>query len=487
MSRNLFLALVAIGTAGLLCLAMALVSLQLAKGQSGPFPGTTIGGYLPHPTEHYSAWLSREGERRGAQAVQIVAGQASFERSLDELGVTVDVAAMLRQAERQRDAGGLLSQLGRYVSARLGRQDLVWITLFDPERARTTLLTLAPQVERSPIDASVDLQKRTRVKAQRGLRLDVEGTVSWLEHHRELELSTVEAVLVETAPRVTDDQASPIDIGQVLGAFETSFRGHAGPRAVNIRVAAKSLNGYVIEPGAVTSFNDVVGPRVFERGFREAPVIVDDEVEPGVGGGVCQVATTVHAAAVLAGFDVVQRRSHSRPSAYAPMGLDATVIDGKVDLKFRNPYAVPLLISTTFPDPFRLRVEIVGMRPSSQFSHSYAVEKRHDYYRRVVTKSNLAQGSFERKQKGNFGYDVISTITEKPATGPVKRRSYRSKYWPVPEVYWVGPNTDFQTLPPLPEGVTGVQLDGATVSGKIPSDVEARAADSQSELDLDSP
>jgi vancomycin resistance protein YoaR len=465
-------------------MALLLSAFHVAKGNDGPFAGTTIGGYTPEPSLRYSDWVTYERERRKGSRVTVLALPDQFEVTLGQLGVEVDVRAMLNQAERQRHAGGLVQQLRRWVSAKLSRQDLVILTRFDVEQARSTLLELAKIVDRPSVNAEVDLQKRRRIEAKSGLRLDVEATLAKLETQRDVDMTEVWLVLREVHPTVTADQLSPVDLNKILSSFETSFQGHAGPRAINIRVAAKALNGVVISPGELFSFNQVVGPRVESRGYREAPVIKDDEVEPGVGGGVCQVATTLHAAIVLAGFDVLERRSHSRPSAYASMGLDATVVDGEVDLKFRNPYDIPLLISTSFPERYRLRVEIIGMLPSVRYEHSYGVRQRYDYYRRVVTKTFLPSGTFQRKQKGIFGYDVVSTVVSKGTGKGQKPRQYRSRYWPVPEVYWVGPNTDLRALPPLPEGAVGVQQDGVTVMGHIPKDVEERSSAAASAGDL---
>jgi vancomycin resistance protein YoaR len=254
-----------------------------------------------------------------------------------------------------------------------------------------------------------------------------------------------------------------VDVSQVLGVYETSFKGKAGPRGVNIRRAAKLLNGVVIEPGASFSFNRTVGERTQERGFVEAPVIVNDETEPGLGGGVCQAATTLHAAAVFAGLQVKERRSHSRASGYAPLGLDATVIDGKVDLRLRNPFDSAVMIHALFPTSTSIRVEILGHEPLGRVEHVYHVIERSAFYRRVVEKPELAAGSFEQKQKGSYGYDIVSVVSLTRSDGSVDTRRYPSKYYPVPEVLWVGSGTDTQALPPLPDGSLGLEPALATV------------------------
>jgi len=186
-------------------------------------------------------------------------------------------------------------------------------------------------------------------------------------------------------------------------------------------------------------------------------------LEKGVGGGVCQVASTLHAAAVFAGLDVIQRRSHSRPSGYAPLGLDAVVIDGEQDLKIRNPYAQPVIIHAFLPTKHRIRVEFLGIEPPAKIEHTYAVKESFDFYRRVITKSDLPAGKIKRHQKGNRGYDVVSVVRARYPDGHSTVRRYPSKYYPVPEVYWVAEDAKLDDLPELPEGATHVEVDG-TVS-----------------------
>jgi len=445
--------------------------------RAGPLPGTTIGGYQPDEAMLFSDWLELERRQFGDELVRVTAEDVALDLRQSQLGLVVDVAQMLQLSERQRQNGSFLTIGWRIASARLGQVDLAWLTRFDREQARTTLTTLAKVVDRPAVNAEVDLVHRRKVRAQFGSRLDVEQTLDFIETHRSVEFAWLPLVVEQIAPTVRDEAASTVDVDRVLSHFETDFRSRAGTRAINIRVAARALQGQILGPGAVFSFNQVVGQRIETRGYREAPVIVDDEVEPGVGGGVCQVATTLHAAAVLGGLEVVARRSHSRPSGYAPMGLDATVIDGQVDLKLRNPYSVPISIATSFPERFRLRIELLGITIASRVEHTYTVAKRYEFYRRIVTKSDLLPGTTQKKQKGNFGYDVTSTITTDRGAQPPTRRQYHSRYWPVPEVYWVGPNTDISVLPPLPDGATGVQRDGTTISGTIPAAVEERAAE----------
>jgi vancomycin resistance protein YoaR len=306
------------------------------------------------------------------------------------------------------------------------------------------------------VDAALDVRGYRRIDDAPGRELDVEATL-----RRLASLSKTETVLTlafrELAPTIRSVDLPPVDVALELSSFETDFRKKAGRRALNIRRAAELLDGYLLSPGATFSFNAVVGERTEERGFTWAPVIVNDEMEPGLGGGVCQVASTLHAAAVYGNLEILERRSHSRPSGYAPLGLDAAVIYGEVDLQFRNPYPVTLMIEAFFPSPYVIRIELRGMRPEATVDHKYAVLEKHDFMRRIVQTPALAAGEFERVQKGNYGYDVLSTIKAQLPDGTETARRYHSTYYPVPEVLHVGPGTLAQALPDLPEGAVGVE------------------------------
>jgi vancomycin resistance protein YoaR len=134
--------------------------------------------------------------------------------------------------------------------------------------------------------------------------------------------------------------------GDRLASFATTFaidRDHK-TRAFNIELAASALDGRTIAPGATFSFNDAVGERTAAFGFEKSIVLRDAMIAEGSGGGTCQVASTLHAAALLAGLDIVLRAPHTRPSTYVRMGLDATVAFGSIDLKIKNPRETAIAI-----------------------------------------------------------------------------------------------------------------------------------------------
>lgn len=130
-----------------------------------------------------------------------------------------------------------------------------------------------------------------------------------------------------------------------LASFRTSLADRTEAQRHNIRQAAMALDGVVIEPGETFSFNQVVGPRTPERGYREAPAFMELDLVKSIGGGVCQVSSTVYNAAALAGMAIVERHSHSRRVASVPPGRDATVWYGMTDFRFLNAQHSPVRLS----------------------------------------------------------------------------------------------------------------------------------------------
>ncbi|MBQ9081597.1 MAG: VanW family protein [Clostridia bacterium] len=129
----------------------------------------------------------------------------------------------------------------------------------------------------------------------------------------------------------------------LLSRFTTYFDGENAPRAHNIRLACRQLDGCKIDAKAEFSFNRTVGERTKERGFMDAAVIFEGQFVPGVGGGVCQVSTTLYNAALLSGMVVTEVRSHSLQVGYVAPSLDA-MVSSSSDMKFINGNATPVVI-----------------------------------------------------------------------------------------------------------------------------------------------
>lgn len=132
-----------------------------------------------------------------------------------------------------------------------------------------------------------------------------------------------------------------------VSSFSTEYGSKSSAeRANNIAVAVKAINGTVLMPGDVFSFNDIVGKRTAEKGYKEAPVIVGNKVETDFGGGICQVSSTLYNAILRANVKATERTHHTLPSSYVSLGMDATVDFGNIDYKFKNTLSYPMYIES---------------------------------------------------------------------------------------------------------------------------------------------
>lgn len=162
---------------------------------------------------------------------------------------------------------------------------------------------------------------------------------------------------------------------QLISRFSTYFATTNAERSHNINLASQLINGMVLQPNDTFSFNDRVGARTKERGFREAHIIQEGEFVNGVGGGVCQVSTTVYNCALLAGLKIVEYHPHSLHVGYVPPSFDAMVNGRVCDLKFKNCYAMPIYLASRVQDN-QLSVEVYGQPTGVTYSReSVVIEK----------------------------------------------------------------------------------------------------------------
>ncbi len=209
----------------------------------------------------------------------------------------------------------------------------------DQKAATRRLRNLSRGVARPPrnADFAVNADGRVSVVPSRaGRTLDVAATsAALLEAASRTTNRTAALVVVERQPQTTTKEARALGIQRQFASYATLYSG-TSDRIRNLQLAIGLLDGARIAPGATWSFNERVGPRTEERGFRSAPVIIDGEYEEGVGGGVSQVATTVFNAAWEAGIKIAERTAHALYISRYPTGRDATVNYPDVDLKLRN-------------------------------------------------------------------------------------------------------------------------------------------------------
>ena len=157
-------------------------------------------------------------------------------------------------------------------------------------------------------------------------------------------------------------------------SFYTTYSASSSERKHNIALAAKALNNTLVESNGEFSFNRCVGERTEKRGYKKAKIIVSGEFVDGIGGGVCQVSTTLYNALILAGVKIIECHPHSLPVSYIEPSFDAMVNSGYADLKFINNTHNPIIIKA-FANGDRLLIEIWGQKMKEKYIRKSVVTK----------------------------------------------------------------------------------------------------------------
>ncbi|MFL0266728.1 VanW family protein [Candidatus Clostridium radicumherbarum] len=274
------------------------------------------------------------------------------------------------------------------------------------------LKTIEKEINKDPINASIIIDptdtKITYYEGKDGIKVktaELENNIKDSLLNNTNEDSSIKIPTAEVMPALTSDHLT--NINSIISSFSTYYAESSYQRSNNIKLAASFINGKILMPGETFSFNDTVGERTKERGFLEAPVIVDNKVESGFGGGICQVSSTLYNAVLLAGMNATERTHHTLPSAYVKLGMDATVDWNNIDFKFKNTLEYPLLIDMSAKD---------GVLKVNLLSNSEASKKKYllknDIYETInssttlVNDSNLAIGSNKVVQNSYTGFKV---------------------------------------------------------------------------------
>ena len=199
-------------------------------------------------------------------------------------------------------------------------------------------------------------------KEKTGYEIDIEGAAKAVEalFNAGTYTGTVKVPTVIKEPEITEEMIRE-NFG-LVGSEWTVTDGNSN-RNNNISQACSNINGTILEPGEVFSFNEVVGQRTYENGFLTATVIAGGQYEQGLGGGICQVSTTLYNAALMTDLEIVERHSHAWPSDYISPGLDATVDWPALDLKFKNDTDYQIVIVAWWdPSDYTCNAQIYGKK-----------------------------------------------------------------------------------------------------------------------------
>ncbi len=337
---------------------------------------------------------------------------------------------------------------------------------------------IAQQIDNPPQDARLLRESATSVRVLRpgkpGLIVDQDTA---LERILAASVSADQREVIlpvrVAEPTFNGKETDVLAFQDLLGDGRSTFLGSPHERANNIQVAARDLNGVVIPPGYDFSFLRELGPITKATGYLESLIIQGDATVPGIGGGVCQVSTTVFRAAFWAGLPIVDRNQHSYRVIYyeqdgTPPGLDAAVYDPGVDLRFRNDTGHPILLqSAVDPVSGMLIYRLYGTRTGRQVRlEEVDIRNRQEPGEPLPDQPDPSLLPGERKQVewAAEGMQVTVTRSISKDSTLITKDTFKSRFLPWREKWLIGaeptptptddsPDTAATPTPPAPATV----------------------------------
>lgn len=219
--------------------------------------------------------------------------------------------------------------------------------LFNEENLTNFVSNISSAVDVSPTDASINIAGGISITNDTtGLKLNSSQLLDTIKNQIK-DMKAPNIIEVTGNVDVVEANIKASDLATVnskISSFSTRYS--VGPSGTNLQIAAKNIDNSIVMPGETFSTEKAIGPTTIENGFVEANTYVGGEVVPGVGGGVCQVASTLYNTMLRAGIIPTERLNHMMKVSYVPIGLDATLADNLIDLKFVNDFDFPIVINS---------------------------------------------------------------------------------------------------------------------------------------------
>lgn len=261
--------------------------------------------------------------------------------------------------------------------------------------------------------------------------------------------------IAEAAKRVPDEELAKIV--DVVSEYSTRFPAGQHSRNANLNLASGKIDGLVLMPGESFSFNETVGQRTMEDGYRLAPVLLNGRHDTGIGGGICQVSSTLYNAVAFANLKVLVRQNHSLPSTYVSVGRDATVSWPSLDFRFQNDSGRPIAISRTY-QPGKLTFRILGKKiPGQAVKLVGAGHRSWGRGEKIEHDPTLPYGKRKVVEKGSSGHVITMYRVVYQNGREVKREQFNySRYAGSPRIIAANlkakpPVEDADAPPPVPE------------------------------------
>lgn len=256
-----------------------------------------------------------------------------------------------------------------------------------------------------------------------GIDFDVEAAKELLKEDKEEYVIK----LTITKPKVTIDQIGSEAFPDQLSTFTTRYDVSDKDRTTNLEIACQKINGKVVLAGDTFSYNQTLGPRTIAAGYKNGKVYAGGEVVDGIGGGICQISSTLYNTVLMANLEIVERRNHQFVTSYLPAGRDATVVYGAIDFKFKNTRKFPVRIVASAKNGIAT-VSMYGLKEENEYTFSFNTKTVASipFTTKYEEDDTLEAGTEKVKRKGANGLKT-ETYINKMLNGKVVSTTLLSK------------------------------------------------------------
>lgn len=437
--------LIPIGLLFIILFSVGTLALIYTHDQQRILEGVTISGLnVGNLTQDEAKKIiDKEVNSLLSQTLKLNVGQQSPEVKLEDLGLSVNADLVLQEAYDIGRKGSIFEKVSAKMSTKKG-VNINFSQKLDESKLRETLKGTLEKFSNPSTDATFQITKENTmtIKSEHvGLIIDSEALIMKIkEINIYMLVPELKVEFKEQIPLITAVQLEDQKITGLLASYTTQFDPTQTARSENVRIAAKALDMAIIKPGDTLSFNQIVGERTIEGGYKDAFVIVNGQFVPGLAGGICQVSSTLYNTGLFANLSVTQRTNHDLAISYVPLGQDATVAYPDLDLKFNNNSGGYLLLRTR-TNSNTLTIELYGkVKPGQEVFIGNTIESIIPVVEQRLVDGTVAHGVSVLKQQGQPGYVVKSVRTVKVngvvvSSEPLKQ----SRYVALPKIFADGP------------------------------------------------
>lgn len=434
-------------TVGLLLFTLVLVGTSLLlyiRDQHTIVEGVTISGINVSNLTQVEAktTIDKEIHQLMSQTVKLNTGQQSSEVKLEDIGLSVTADQALQEAYDISRKGSIRNKVVTKMAASKGI-NFELSQKWDEQKLMDSLNRTLGGFSNPTTDASFEITNQNTMNIHRehvGSTFDLEGLILQIKGISIYKpVSEIKVDFKEQLPNLTAAQLESQKITGLLASYTTRFDPSQYARTENVRIAAKALDMTIIKPGDTLSFNQIVGERTVEGGYKDAYIIVNGQFVPGLAGGICQVSSTLYNTGLLANLSVTQRTNHDLAISYVPLGQDATVAYPNFDLKFKNNSGGYLLVRTKTSSN-TVTIDLYGkVKPGQEVIISNTIESTIPPDEQHLVDETLAHGVSVLKQQGQPG-SIVKSLRIVKVNGKVVSSEplQRSVYKALPKIFSVG-------------------------------------------------